>query len=695
MNKQLKRGAFLLLASTLAITPLVSVPQSTYAAKNLSIDADDTDTDEKTTYTLTFKATDDLKKGDKIIVKFDSDFDLKNVKKGSIEIDGDSIKDLKRSGSKLTISIPSKIDEGDRVEIEIEDVINPEDSGEYDISVDDGDDEAEESIKIGKGKKSSSSKSKTEKSAFSVDFGSKYQDEKTSLELTRIDLNDKLDDTKYVEVTFPYSSMVPNKISTSDVELNGYSPKDVEVSGRTVKIKPSSKADGDKRLTIKFNKDAGIRTPSSSSSFKVEVDYRNTTYVSKEFEMKKGSSSVDSDYSVTLSDNKAGARSSVAMDVRLRDELRGGNDLYVEFPTQDMVPGYIFSSSVTINGTPARSTGVSGRTVTLSTPYNFSSTDRVRIEFKNDAFLKMPTSTGNYDLAVKYRDTTYRSKSFTVAAGGVTPTNPTNPTYPTNPTNPTNPTVPVVPANNSTATVALSKPNPNAITGMTVGIKALGVGLSTSDYIEVVMPTTFRVPTTIPTTAVTVNGTYPSYVGTRGQNLVIYPSVNLPAGQAVSVAVNENAKIQTPGASNIYNVGVYTSAEKNPLFIRQVTVGAQNGISFKVGAASFKTQGKTFPLAVAPYTVNGNTMVPATFVRDGLKVSTTYTKAAATVKYGKTTMSFKVGSKVVNINGKNYTLPTPVQLKNNVPMLPIRTITDNLRFNLAWDNASSSVIIFK
>ncbi|AKF95343.1 stalk domain-containing protein [Brevibacillus laterosporus] len=694
MNKQLKRGAFLLLASTLAITPLVSVPQSTYAAKGLSVDAKDTKTDKTTTYTLEFEAEDDLKKGDEIIVNFGTDFDLRDVDEDSIKVNGSKPKDVSVSRGKITIEISKKIDDGDDVEIVIKDVGNPEDDDEYDISVDDGEGKSTDSIKIGKSK-SSSSKSKTEKSAFSVDFGSKYQDEKTSLELSRIDLNDKLDDSKYVEVTFPYSSMVPNKISTSDVELNGYSPKDVEVSGRTVKIKPSSKADGDKRLTIKFNKDAGIRTPSSSSSFKVEVDYRNTTYVSKEFEMKKGSSSVDSDYSVTLSDNRAGARSTVSMDVRLRDELRGGNDLYVEFPTQDMVPGYIFSSSVTINGTPVRSTGVSGRTVTLSTPYNFSSTDRVRIEFKNDAFLKMPTSTGNYDLAVKYRDTTYRSKSFTVAAGGVTPTNPTNPTYPTNPTNPTNPTVPVIPANNSTATVALSKPNPNAITGMTVGIKALGVGLSTNDYIEVVMPTTFRVPTTIPTTAVTVNGTYPSYVGTRGQNLVIYPSVNLPAGQAVSVAVNENAKIQTPGASNIYNVGVYTSAEKNPLFIRQVTVGAQNGISFKVGAASFKTQGKTFPLAVAPYTVNGNTMVPATFVRDGLKVSTTYTKAAATVKYGKTTMSFKVGSKVVNINGKNYTLPTAVQLKNNVPMLPIRTITDNLRFNLAWDNASSSVIIFK
>ncbi|XOS94135.1 stalk domain-containing protein [Brevibacillus laterosporus] len=522
-----------------------------------------------------------------------------------------------------------------------------------------------------------------------MSLGSSYSDEKTSIELSKFTLEDKLDDSKYIEVIFPESSMVPSRLSTDDVEINGHTPKDVSVSGKTVKIKPSSKDNDEKKLEISFKKGAGFKTPSSSSSYKIEVEYKNTTYTSKEFDVKKGSSSVNSDYSVSLSDSSVGARTSVSMELRLKEELRYGNDIYIEFPSQDMVPGYISASSVTINGTQVSTANVSGRTVSLRTPSNFSSTDKIRVDVKMEAFIKNPTTSGSYDLAVKHNDVTYRSKSFTVSGTSVTPTNPTNPTYPTNPT----PTP--VPVNNSAATVKLSKPNPNAISGMTVGIKALGVGLSTNDYIEVAMPTTFRVPTTIPTNAVTVNGAYPSFVGTRGQNLVIYPSLALPAGQAVSVTINENAKIQTPAASNVYNIGVYTSEERNPLFIRQVMVGAQNGVSFKVGTASYKAQGKTFPLAVAPLTVNGNTMVPATFVRDGLKVSTSYTKTGATVKSGNTTLVFKVGSKVVSINGKNYTMTDAVQLKNNVPMLPIRTITDNLRFNLAWDEATSSVVIFK
>ncbi|MBG9788815.1 stalk domain-containing protein [Brevibacillus laterosporus] len=683
MRKQMKKSAFLLLATTLAITPLLSVPQGAYAASDLSIDAKSTKAGEKTTYTIKFESD---KKTSEIEVDFDSDFDLSKVETDSVEVNGKDPKDVTVKKGKVTIKLSKTIGKGDDVKIIIKDVINPDKADDYKISVDDGDSDDDEKIEI---TKSSSSKSGSEKNAFSVSLGSSYSDEKTSIELSKFTLEDKLDDSKYIEVIFPESSMVPSRLSTDDVEINGHTPKDVSVSGRTVKIKPSSKDNDEKKLEISFKKGAGFKTPSSSSSYKIEVEYKSTTYTSKEFDVKKGSSSVNSDYSVSLSDSSVGARTSVSMELRLKEELRYGNDIYIEFPSQDMVPGYISASSVTINGTQVSTANVSGRTVSLRTPSNFSSTDKIRVDVKMEAFIKNPTTSGSYDLAVKHNDVTYRSKSFTVSGTSVTPTNPTNPTYPTNPT----PTP--VPVNNSAATVKLSKPNPNAISGMTVGIKALGVGLSTNDYIEVAMPTTFRVPTTIPTNAVTVNGAYPSFVGTRGQNLVIYPSLALPAGQAVSVTINENAKIQTPAASNVYNIGVYTSEERNPLFIRQVIVGAQNGVSFKVGTASYKAQGKTFPLAVAPLTVNGNTMVPATFVRDGLKVSTSYTKTGATVKSGNTTMVFKVGSKVVSINGKNYTMTDAVQLKNNVPMLPIRTITDNLRFNLAWDEATSSVVIFK
>ncbi|XOS94133.1 hypothetical protein ACLMAB_12790 [Brevibacillus laterosporus] len=56
MRKQMKKSAFLLLATTLAITPLLSVPQGAYAASDLSIDAKSTKAGEKTTYTIKFES---------------------------------------------------------------------------------------------------------------------------------------------------------------------------------------------------------------------------------------------------------------------------------------------------------------------------------------------------------------------------------------------------------------------------------------------------------------------------------------------------------------------------------------------------------------------------------------------------------------------------------------------------------------
>ncbi|WP_232696218.1 copper amine oxidase N-terminal domain-containing protein [Brevibacillus daliensis] len=690
MKKQVKQSAFLLLATTLALTPVFSMPQSTYAASDLNISADDYRTEEETEYTLEFTIDKKMKEGDDIIITFDEEFDLSEVTKKDVDADFDiDTVSINTKKNKITITIGDDIDKDDVVEITIDNVINPDDKGKYEISVEDAKGSEYEKVTIDNKKSSSSSSSKNEKDAFKVVTNSDKTSEKTKFDLDKFTTSTKLSKSDTITVTFPSSDMLPSSIKTKDVILNGDEPADVTISGKTVKLKVSKDQEGDKYIEIEFAKDAGIKNPSSSGDYKIEVDFDKNTYISKSFEVKKGSSNVDSNYGVNLSDSRTGARTTVTMEVALDSNLESNQEFVVEFPTQDMIPGFIFNSHVTINGSASKNVYVAGNKVYISTPNNFSSTKNARINFANDAFIKSPGSAGSYNLNVVHKNTTYKSASFNVTGSSVV--DPGNPGQVTPPVTP-----PVTtPANNSAATVSLSKPNPNSFTAVTLGIKALGAQLNTTDFIEVVMPSNFVVPSTIANTNVTLNGVYARAVVVRGKNLAIYPSAPIAAGQAVNVVIGEGAKVQTPGASNIYSVGVYTSEEQNPLFIRQVTVGAQNGISFKTGQASYKTQGKTYPLAVAPYTLNSNTMVPATFVRDGLKVNTTYTKTSATVKHGNNTMVFTVGSNIVKINGKNYTLPVAVQQKNNIPMLPLRNITDTLRFNLAWDNSTSSVIIFK
>src|SRR5690606_14641775 len=119
---------------------------------------------------------------------------------------------------------------------------------------------------------------------------------------------------------------------------------------------------------------------------------------------------------------------------------------------------------------------------------------------------------------------------------------------------------------------------------------------------------------------------------------------DLPANAQVTIAINETAKVTTPAAKNAYTISVFTSAEKAPLFSRQVSVGGApvqpvippNASHLRVNVASFTNSGQTFPLTVAPYTVNGNTLVPAQFFRDGLGLTTQWTANTATVSNGST-----------------------------------------------------------
>ena len=54
-------------------------------------------------------------------------------------------------------------------------------------------------------------------------------------------------------------------------------------------------------------------------------------------------------------------------------------------------------------------------------------------------------------------------------------------------------------------------------------------------------------------------------------------------------------------------------------------------------------------------------------------------------------MNFKVGSNVATINGQNVTLPAAVQLKNNIPTLPLKTIADRTGYKIIYVNGNYTV----
>ncbi len=91
--KKSKKALPIVLASALAATPFVAVPQA-YAVEKLDVSADNDGAGKESDYDIKFTLEEDLSSGDTITVEFDSDFDVdSSISKK--DISGIDVKKLK------------------------------------------------------------------------------------------------------------------------------------------------------------------------------------------------------------------------------------------------------------------------------------------------------------------------------------------------------------------------------------------------------------------------------------------------------------------------------------------------------------------------------------------------------------------------------------------------------------------------
>jgi len=681
MKKNTKKGISVVLATAVAVTPFVAAPKA-YAISDVNIEADDDTIEEQTDYTIEFTLDEALSEGDYIEVEFDDEFDLDDVDEDSdVSIeneDGDDIlDDATVSGQKVKIYLSEDVEEDEEISINIDNVINPDEADDYtvsirtteedwedfdDVAIDDDEDEDDEE----------------DSEDFDVTLGDSDAGEKTSIELGEIDIEAddlELEEGETVYVYFPTTDMLPDDIDEEDVEINGYEPESVEVSDDdTVEIELPDDVDGDDFINIEFSRSAGIKNPKTAGDYTFEVEYDDEKYESEEFEIKKSVAipTIASNFAVTLTDTNAGARSSYSFTLDFGDgKLESNKEMQIEFPAVEMVPPFINQSSVTVNGEKVQNLYVNGNRVYFKTPYNFTASKTARVNFAFESFVKNPNTPGSYSIGVTYEGKSARSANFNIVS------------------------VPI-PVDNSTATLTLTKNTPNTVTGVNAAIKGVSLPLAkNADYLELALPAGFKVPGVINNAAVTVNGVAPTYVTVKGQNIDIYPSQDIAAGTPINVVVSEAAKVTTPAAAGLYSISVYSSKDTNLLYARPVTIANPMVpiLKFKINNAVYTKYGKNYPIGVPAYVVNGNTLVSAQLLKNGLGLSVTYSKWTATIVSGKNKLVFKTGSNIATVNGKTVKLPVAVQAKGNMPMLPLRFISDTLGYKLSWDGATSSVVI--
>jgi Copper amine oxidase N-terminal domain len=710
-----KKTLPIVLATALVSTPLLAAPHSAYAIDDLSVDPEDDTAGEESAYYIDFVLDEDLKKGDIIYIRFDKDFDVdSNIDEDDIDASVD-VKKVEVSGRTIEITVDEAVDAGEDISIDIDSgITNPDEEDSYIVSVKTSR-ESWEDYEVDIVDDSSSSSAKDDD--FDVYISRTTEGETSKYELGPIKLKDKLTKGDWVTVYFPDEDMLPSKISTDDVDINEYEPDDVRISGNKVEIKVPSKAAGDKTLTLTFYEGAEIENPDADDDYVIEVKWDGTTYTSEEFEIKGSSSSSTSgsgDFSVTLSDSGVGARSSYTFEADFGSrKLASDSDVIVEFPSADMVPGYLNPSDFAINGKTPRKVAPSGNKIYLTTPYSFTSSSKVKVDISYDAWLTNPKTAGSYQLKMTVDGKTITSKPFTISGTSVTPA-------PTPTPNPAPAAGTPAQVNNSTSTITLTNTAVGKPTGVNIAIKGVTMPLyKQRDFIEIVFPAGYRVPAYIAPANVTVNGVAANFVAVRGQNVLVYPAQDIPAGGAANVVIGAGANIINPSVKNAYSISVFTSEEKGLLFARAVGVGmpapAQNPATpqpqpqpqpavtvpanaalFKLNTPSFTLHGKSYPLQAAPYLANGSTtMVPAQFFKEALALTTIWNNNTVTIVSGTNQIKLTVGAKTARVNGKEVTLPAPVALKNNMPMIPIRFVTDSLGYKVGWDAKTSSVYVYR
>ena len=92
-------------------------------------------------------------------------------------------------------------------------------------------------------------------------------------------------------------------------------------------------------------------------------------------------------------------------------------------------------------------------------------------------------------------------------------------------------------------------------------------------------------------------------------------------------------------------------------------------------------------------------MLPIRFVSEkmGAKVAYVNNKTPIKVVLGKTTVTFTLGQKVMNVNndGKKSTikLDVPAQIKNGKTYIPLRAIGQALGFDIYYDSKTEIIVV--
>lgn len=135
---------------------------------------------------------------------------------------------------------------------------------------------------------------------------------------------------------------------------------------------------------------------------------------------------------------------------------------------------------------------------------------------------------------------------------------------------------------------------------------------------------------------------------------------------------------------------------------KEVTSSKKIEIELKIGNKTATVNGILKTIDSPPFITNGRTFIPFRFLGESFEALVSFTtspttKLVETVQYQieKLTIVLYVGKKEALINNKRIILDTPLLLKNNRVMVPVRFVSENLSATVDWNPTLQSITITK
>lgn len=338
-------------------------------------------------------------------------------------------------------------------------------------------------------------------------------------------------------------------LSKTDIPTNA-----ILVNGKPLVAKPSTSKLKDGKYQMTFNTPimipdsgrveievtdrAGVINPAKPGIYALEVaTSADKEYIaSNEYTIEKGGALLK----VIPAKVNRKAEYSFAFILEENTTLNTGDRVFVKFPEGTTIPKALDKALITINESPVSNVSVKDLEVSIYSPSTLKAGDTADIKFSSEVGITNTAKSGEIKLGYKLQNAA--EYLYTTAVN-------------------------LTESKLELKEVVIAPKNAKSIASYQLPLIIGDNGaLSSNDLIAVVFPDTTKIPDSIDTNAVQINGKNPSKITSEGATLQLFLSQPLNAAEETAVVIDKAAGIRNPEVSKVdYTLSVYTSKETEPV----------------------------------------------------------------------------------------------------------------------------------